>query len=286
MFRIGEFSRLAQVSGRQLRHYDRLGLLIPEYTDPQSGYRYYTAQQLPRLNRILALKELGLSLEQIGRLLNEDIPTAEIRGMLLMKKAQMEQMLREEMARFRYIESRIEQIDNDGALQEDALVLKSVAPQTLVSTRHHCTSLPETFAFMQKMIHTLPGKIGRKNVEHLAALLHSEFYDIESLDLELGFYVREGFNAHVEMDDEYDVIVRELPAVDNMLTITRLGVPREGHGRYGAVAHWLEANRYQMAGKAREIFIQPPVIGKEHETVTEIQVPVEKIPMDGLYLSS
>ena len=64
MFRIGEFSRIAQVSGRLLRYYDEIGLLSPEFTDPQTGYRYYSAHQLPRLNRILVLKELGLSLEQ------------------------------------------------------------------------------------------------------------------------------------------------------------------------------------------------------------------------------
>jgi DNA-binding transcriptional MerR regulator len=67
MFWIGEFSRIAQVSGRLLRFYDELGLLSPAFTEPQTGYRYYSAQQLPRLNRILVLKELGLSLEQIAR---------------------------------------------------------------------------------------------------------------------------------------------------------------------------------------------------------------------------
>ena len=71
MFRIGEFAQIAQVSGRQLRFYDQLGLLRPAHTDPQTGYRYYSIRQLPRLNSILALKELGLSLEQIGPLLDE-----------------------------------------------------------------------------------------------------------------------------------------------------------------------------------------------------------------------
>ena len=60
---------LAQTSVRMLRHYDKLGLLEPSYTDKFTGYRYYTLQQLPRLNRILALKELGFSLDQIARLL-------------------------------------------------------------------------------------------------------------------------------------------------------------------------------------------------------------------------
>jgi MerR HTH family regulatory protein len=61
MFRIGEFSQVARVSGRLLRYYDSIGLLHPVRIDPQTGYRYYSASQLPRLNRILALKELGLA---------------------------------------------------------------------------------------------------------------------------------------------------------------------------------------------------------------------------------
>ena len=70
--KLGKFSKIAQVSGRQLRHYDQLGLLTPEHTDPSTGYRYYSAKQLPRLNRILALKEMGLSLEQIKRMLEDE----------------------------------------------------------------------------------------------------------------------------------------------------------------------------------------------------------------------
>ena len=65
MFRIGEFSIIAQVSGRLLRYYDEIGLLSPEYADPQTGYRYYSAGQLPRLNRILVLKELWCFLHEV-----------------------------------------------------------------------------------------------------------------------------------------------------------------------------------------------------------------------------
>ncbi len=90
MFRIGEFAQIAQVSGRQLRFYDQLGLLRPAHIDPQTGYRYYSIRQLPLLNRILALKELGLSLEQIGPLLKDEISPVELRGMLTMKREQVE----------------------------------------------------------------------------------------------------------------------------------------------------------------------------------------------------
>ena len=64
MVSIGEFARLGGVSVRTLRHYDEIGLLRPAQVDPVTGYRGYLASQLGQLNRILALKELGLSLTQ------------------------------------------------------------------------------------------------------------------------------------------------------------------------------------------------------------------------------
>ena len=70
MFKIGDFSKFSRVSVKMLRHYDELGLLKPALVDPATNYRYYSADQLPRLNRIIALKDLGFTLEQVGRLFN------------------------------------------------------------------------------------------------------------------------------------------------------------------------------------------------------------------------
>ncbi len=96
MLKIGEFSQLGRVSVRMLRHYDATGLLKPAEVDHLSGYRFYAVEQLPRLNRILALKDLGLSLEQVGRLLAvEEPPASELRGMLAMRRADLEEELRE-----------------------------------------------------------------------------------------------------------------------------------------------------------------------------------------------
>jgi DNA-binding transcriptional MerR regulator len=67
MFRIGDFSRLGRVTVKALRHYDRLGLLCPAAVDPATGYRYYSADQMPQLARILTLKQAGLSLQGSGR---------------------------------------------------------------------------------------------------------------------------------------------------------------------------------------------------------------------------
>jgi len=88
MLKIGEFVRVGQVSISTLRHYDQCGLLKPTTLDPDTGYRYYALDQLPRLHRILALKELGFSLEQIARLLEEDLSLEQLHGMFKLKQAQ------------------------------------------------------------------------------------------------------------------------------------------------------------------------------------------------------
>ena len=74
MLKIGDFSRFARVSVKALRYYDELGLLKPVKVDEFTGYRYYSATQLTQLHRISAMKDMGLSLEEIARLLNEDVP--------------------------------------------------------------------------------------------------------------------------------------------------------------------------------------------------------------------
>ena len=86
MFNIGEFARLGGVSVRALRHYDEIGLLRPAKVDPLTGYRGYSAAQLGQLNRIMALKELGLSLVQARRLLG-GVTLEELQGMLILRRA-------------------------------------------------------------------------------------------------------------------------------------------------------------------------------------------------------
>ena len=93
MFKISDFSKLSRVSAKALRYYDELGLLEPAQIDRFTGYRYYSIDQLPRLNRTLrvALKDLGLALEQIARLLDKELPPDQLRGMLMLKQAELQQ---------------------------------------------------------------------------------------------------------------------------------------------------------------------------------------------------
>jgi DNA-binding transcriptional MerR regulator len=76
-WRIGELAALAHVSVRTLRHYGAIGLLEPAGRT-EAGYRLYTAADVARLYRILALRSLGLPLDEIGRLLDERVALADV----------------------------------------------------------------------------------------------------------------------------------------------------------------------------------------------------------------
>lgn len=113
MIKIGDFARLSQVSVVTLRHYDEIGLLKPVAVDSMTGYRHYSVAQLPRLNRILALKDLGFSLEQIERVLGGGLTLDQLHGMLKMKHAEVEQQLADEQGRLVRIAARLRQIEQE-----------------------------------------------------------------------------------------------------------------------------------------------------------------------------
>jgi DNA-binding transcriptional MerR regulator len=157
MFLTGEFSKISRVSKRLLHYYDEIGLLKPAHIDPQTGYRYYSAKQLPRLNRILALKELGLTLDHIAGMMQSDVSDEEIHGMLLMKKAEVEQTVLEEVQRLRRIEARLQQNQRS----EDTLdvVVKSIPAQLFLSIRTILPSPQELLQLVQHVQRILPSRV-------------------------------------------------------------------------------------------------------------------------------
>ena len=133
MIRIGNFARIGQVSIVILRHYDEIGLLKPSVVDSVTGYRHYSVSQLPRLNRILALKDLGFSLDQIEQVLN-GLTVEQLRGMLKMKQAEVQQQIADEQVRLARIEARLRQIESEDNMPEYDVVLKMV-PAMLIASR-------------------------------------------------------------------------------------------------------------------------------------------------------
>lgn len=114
MLKIGDFARIANVSVKTLRFYAREGLLAPVMVNRYNGYRYYTEEQLGEINRILALKDLGFSLDQIRSMLVETVTPSELRGMLRLKRMELQERVNTEQQRLNRVEERLEKIESEG----------------------------------------------------------------------------------------------------------------------------------------------------------------------------
>lgn len=273
MFRIGEFAQIAQVSPRQLRHYDQLGLLRPDHTDQQSGYRYYSIRQLPRLNRLLALKDLGLSLEQIGPMLEDQISPSELRGMLAMKRAQVEQSLHAEENRLRHIESRIAQIDREGGIAGYDVVVKSVAATPFLSLRQSFDSMAQVVSTICAIAEEGTRQIRPALRDRLIVVARSD-EEAETLDLEIGVSLTRPSNQNIRISGIGTLAISELPAAE-MATIVRPGTNAASHSSFAAIGTWIEANTCEIAGPCREVFLEPVTGPPSFEkALVEIQFPV------------
>ena len=275
MFRIGEYSKIARGSGRLLRYYDERGLFRPVHIDKASGYRYYSAEQLPQLNRILALKDLGLTLEQIARLVNEDVSVDEMRGMVIMKKAEIEQSLTDELRRMRSIEGRLEQIETAGFMPETEIVVKNLPAHRLLSLRTRISSLPEGFALFMEISQALPAQIGSAGLGQPVIVLHSELFDPEDNDVELGFTVASDFTGTATLPGERVLTVRDVAAYDTVATYVTNSTLEYGYRDYNLIGEWMERNAFGMAGPLREVIIELPDPSRDRLGVREIQIPVE-----------
>jgi DNA-binding transcriptional MerR regulator len=135
MIRIGDFSKLSRVSIKTLRYYDEMGLLKPVEVDRFTGYRFYDFNQLPRLYRILALKELGFTLEEIGRFLEENLSTEELRGMLKLRQAEIRQRVEEETVRLEQVEHWLRQTQQENFMSKYDVVLKKIEAMKAATVR-------------------------------------------------------------------------------------------------------------------------------------------------------
>ena len=263
MLRIGDFSRLTQVTIKALRHYDSLGLLKPAYIDPESGYRYYVSSQLPRLNRIVALKEMGFSLEQIGQLLDAELSTEQMHGMLLAKQQEVRDQIAAEQQRLSRIESRLLQIEGGVAARYD-VVLKRTEPYRVASIRG---LLPRRSAIGQlfRELRGLMQTHGVSGSPHMTIWHDADFRDCE-VDAE----------AAVVTDDpvpaESGISCRILPEVETMACVVHHGPPETIGDGCQALLTWIEANGYRLDGPERVVLIERA--GGPGQGVVEMQYPV------------
>lgn len=273
MLKIGDFSRLTQVPAKTLRYYDDIGLLEPNHVDTATGYRYYSFTQLPRLNRILALKTLGLSLEQIGRLLDEDLSVEQIRGMLRLKQAETQQRLQEELTRLAYVEAKLKQIESEGKMPEHEVVLKSIEPVRVAIAPAVLPHISGIGPFFDRLFDRVGDAIGMSNADFAGPGI-ALYYDEEMADTNIQVAAAIPTNGDLTVGD--NVQIETLPAYEQVASVVHHGPFTGFQLAYQAVMGWIETNGYSICGPIREVYLQYERDGDPANYVTEIQCPVTK----------
>lgn len=282
MIKIGDFSRISRVPVKTLRYYDEVGLLKPVEVDRFTGYRYYSLDQLSRLNRILALKDLGFSLEQIAQLLDENLPAAQIRGMLRLKQAEIQNRVQEEQERLARVEARLRQIEQEDAMSTNEIVIKKIAPQKVAAIR----GVIPTYADQGRLWNELDAYLARRKVNPIGPCL-TVYYDTEFKERDVDVQVCEPIGG--SLTGEGPVAIAELPGVEMMACALHRGDFHNIGETYDRLIRWIEANGYRIAGPNREVYLRAiaspdtsVVYPAEYLTtdpanrLTEVQFPVEK----------
>ena len=272
MIRIGDFSKLSRVPVKTLRYYDEVGLLKPVEVDAFTGYRLYEYSQLSTLHRILALKELGFSLEEIGRLLDDDLSVEQMRGMLKLREAEARQRLQQEAERLERIEARLRLIEQESFMSKYDVVIKSADEIRIASVRDVVPTPPEQGPLWEE----LEGYLAMQRVRPVGACF-TLYYDDEFKERDWDLEVCEPID--VDLGESKRINVRTLPAVDSVACTIHHGPFTTISEAYNAVGQWITENGYRITGPCREVYLEPSenVSQTDPNTVTEIQFPVEKI---------
>jgi DNA-binding transcriptional MerR regulator len=269
VFGIGAFARVAQVSVRTLHHYDDVGLLRPAQVDPQTGYRWYRADQLQRLNRILALRDLGLPLTEVRKVVDDEVSVDELRGMLRLRHAEARDRMAAEAERLSRVEARLRQIETEGRVGDYDVVVKPLEPRhvAMVDTTATAFGNDTLGPIFGRLFGELYGELDRLGVAPAGPeiALYEPSEDADSPIMVMASVPIDEADA-VRSDR---IVVADLPAVARAaVTIHRGSMARVEEG-YRALLRWADDTGEQIDGFSREVYLE--CSGDPATWVTELQ---------------
>jgi DNA-binding transcriptional MerR regulator len=278
MFKIGDFSRLGQVSVRMLRHYDDLDLFKPAYIDRFTDYRYYTIEQLPRLNRILALKDLGIPLEKIADLLGQNLPLAELQNLLRLKQIDLQVQIEADKARLNRLSARLHQLEREGQTSTYDVIVKSVPTYSIASIRQIVPFVAEMPKYRCMAIQQLDRWVKAQNMLPIGTeivLYHASEYTEMNIDMEFGIAIPAPVKA-IRAKVQDGITLRQLSAFPQVASVFHSGMIQDVTQAIVALFIWIDTNGYVSNGAIREIhlFGSETVLVRDEPVVVELQIPL------------
>ena len=283
VFTTTEFARIGMVPVRMLRCYESTGLLLPRRVDPATGWGCYEANQLPRLNRILALTDLGFTLPQVWAILETEVSESELRGMLRLRRAELSAKITADSTRLSRVEARLTTIAKEGYLPRNEVVTKEIAPVRIaelaaIADSYAADTLDRVIRPLQSALTSRMNAAGVRPDGPAMA-----YYDARpGPGTQLGtpaeaVTVHAAFPVCTDLGAAGDFAIAELPGAGPAATIVHHGPMEEVGTSFEALARWIDANGYTSTGLVREVYLDSPADAPE-QWITELQVPVQITP--------
>ena len=271
MYKIGVFSKMNRVTIKALRHYDEIGLFKPCYVDEITGYRYYSSSQLPKLHKILALKRIGFSLDEIQHAVEQESSDRHLIAYLEDKQLEIARIIETEQMQLAHIQWYLKILKQGGAYMSYAIVLKEL-PEVIVASMR--TVIPNYDAYYE-----IYPEMGRYMEEQGAQCRVPEYcftiyHDGEYKEADIDVEICEAVTAYGK--DSQKVKFKKVHGVKTAACVLHKGPYSTIGMAYGAVTKWAGENGYQIIGAPRESYIDG-IWNKENEEewLTEVQIPVK-----------
>lgn len=271
MLKIGDFSKLSRISIRMLRHYDELGLIVPQSIDSNNNYRYYGEEQLQIATRIISLKNMGFSLSTISEILKKYDDKNALAEFLSIKKMEIEAEANETKHRLRLLESTIFRLRKDDSIMNYNVVLKTLPERYVASVRKTIPSYDQESILWNILI----SETGEMNLlpaepSYSLAVFHDEDYKENDVDVEIQIAVR---NEHPNTEN---VEFKTVPSVEIASAVYK-GSYDQITDVNQVIANWVNDNEYVFNGPMFCIYhVSPGQSSNPEDWVTEVCYPVKK----------
>ena len=267
--KIGEFSKMMQVTVKTLRHYEQKGLLVPDEVDEWTGYRYYSITQMQRLNTIRGLQRQGFSLEEIKDLFEDESQMPSV-AQLTKKIEETERQLQILMERRHQL---LKWMDSPKQIRTMEKFSIQSLPEIIVAS--HREIIPDYSALGQLCVNKIGPEMQRLGCKcpppgYCFTIEHHQEYRATDLDIEYCEQVE-------EMGTDNTIIqFKRLPAVPKALCMKHVGPYERFHESFTEAYAYMEEQGYKLAGPLRTSYIDG-VWNKAtpEEWLSIIQIPIE-----------
>lgn len=267
MFRIGDFSKLTQVSIRMLRYYDNTNLFKPHFSDETTGYRYYSASQIPTISLIVSLRDMGFSVAEIKEVCHYN-SLNDLKSLLTKRKSEVENSITEQFARLKQINDFIANINKERVNMNYNVQLKCLPSYKVVSLRE----LVEDYS-QEGMLWGKLGEFAEQNRIKLKQVSYTVYHDRSYKEKNIDIEVMIGVDELGESQGEF--VFKETEPVNKVASILVSGDYTNLKEAYAYLAKWIEDNNYTINGIALQSCLKGPHnANKVEDYLTELLMPI------------